>query len=245
MRVLCAIALLTVTACFCHGQFSNSSGISVSGDAQVNVVPDRVTILLGVETRNKDLDLASAQNDSLARQVLAAARKLAIDTSDIQTDFIHVDLKYEHDDSTVVEHYKVTKEIQVVLKDVSKFESLVSSVLHAGANHIYGIEFSTSELRKYRDQARALATKAAIEKANDLASAAGLKVVGKATSLTTYSYGGGSSYRLCCGYPYGNTMMAQNAVQNVPAGSDLGSESSMALGKISVYASVTMTFQMQ
>jgi uncharacterized protein len=118
-------------------------------------------------------------------------------------------------------------------------------VLHAGANHIYGIEFSTSELRKYRDQSRALATKAAIEKANDLASAAGLKVVGKATSLTTYSYGRRSSYRLCCGYPYGNTMMAQNAVQNVPAGSDLGSESSMALGKISVYASVTMTFQMQ
>jgi len=106
MRVLCAIALLTVTACFCHGQVSNSSGISVSGDAQVNVVPDRVTIFLGVETRNKDLDLASAQNDSLVRQVLAAARKQAIDTSDIQTDFIHVDLKYEHDDSTVVEHYK-------------------------------------------------------------------------------------------------------------------------------------------
>jgi uncharacterized protein YggE len=127
MRVLCAIALLTVTACFCHGQFSNSSGISVSGDAQVNVVPDRVTIFLGVETRNKDLDLASAQNDSLVRQVLAAARKQAIDTSDIQTDFIHVDLKYEHDDSTVVEHYKVTKEIQVVLKDVSKFESLVAA----------------------------------------------------------------------------------------------------------------------
>ena len=45
-----------------------------------------------------------------------------------------------------------------------------------------------------RDQARALATKAAIEKANDLAAAAGMKVVGKPTSLTTYSYGGGSSF---------------------------------------------------
>lgn len=75
MRILSAIALLTVTTCFCHGQFGNSSGISVSGDAQVNVVPDRVTILLGVETRNKDLDMASAQNDSLVRQVLAAARE--------------------------------------------------------------------------------------------------------------------------------------------------------------------------
>jgi len=218
--------------------------VSVGGDAQVNVVPDRVTVLLGVETRNKNLDEASSQNDSLIRQVLAAARRMEVNASDIQTDFIHVDLAYEHDDSVVVAYYKVTKEVQIVLKDVSKFETLVSALLHAGANHIYGIDFSTSELRKYRDQARALATKAAIDKANDLAAAAEMKVVGKPTSLTTYSYGGGSSYRYCCGYSYGGNM-AQNVVQNQVGAGDSGTESTVALGKIAVHASVTMTFQMQ
>ena len=217
----------------------------MSGDAQVNVVPDRVTILLGVETRSKNLQEASSQNDALIRQVLAAARGLEVNASDIQTDFIHVDLAYKNsDDSTLVDYYKVTKEVQIVLKDVAKFETLVSAVLHAGANHIYGIDFSTAELRKYRDQARALATKAAIEKANDLAAAAGMKVVGKPTSLTTYSYGGGSSYRYCCGYSYGGNM-AQNVVQNQVSSGDSGAEGTMALGKIAVYASVTMTFQMQ
>ena len=242
MRVI-LVALLLVPMLLCQAQLSSSSGVSVSGDGQVNVVPDRVSILPGVETRNKNLDEASSQNDSLIRQVLAAARKLEVNASDIQTDFIHVDLAYQNNDSTVVDYYKVTKEVQIVLKDVSRFESLVSAVLHAGANHIYGIEFSTSELRKYRDQARALATKAAIEKANDLAAAAGMKVIGKPTSLTTYSYGGGSSYRDCCGYSYGN--MAQNVVQNQVGAGDSGAESTMALGKIAVYASVTMTFQMQ
>src|SRR5438876_3938433 len=166
------VAVLLVPAFLCHAQLSSPNGVSVSGDAQLNVVPDRVTILLGVETRSKNLDEASSQNDLLIRQVLAAARRLEVNASDIQTDFIHVDLAYKNnDDSTLVDYYKVTKEVQVVLKDVSKFESLVSAVLHAGANHIYGIDFSTSELRKYRDQARALATKAAMEKANDLAAA--------------------------------------------------------------------------
>ena len=75
MRILSAIALLTVTTCFCHGQFGNSSGISVSGDAQVNVAPDRVTILLGVETRNKDLDMASAQNVRLCDHDISNAIK--------------------------------------------------------------------------------------------------------------------------------------------------------------------------
>jgi uncharacterized protein YggE len=238
------VAMLLVPAFLCHGQLSSPSGVSVSGDAQVNVVPDRVTILLGVETRHKNLDEASTQNDSLIRQVLAAARRMEVNASDVQTDFIHVDLAYQNNDSTVVDYYKVTKEVQIVLKDVSKFENLVSAVLHAGANHIYGIDFSTSELRKYRDQARALATKAAIEKANDLAAAAGMKVVGKPTSLTTYSYGGGSSYRYCCGYGYGGNM-AQNVVQNQVSAGDSSAESTVALGKIAVYASVTMTFQMQ
>jgi uncharacterized protein YggE len=240
----CLVALLLLPTLLSHAQLSSPNGVSVNGDAQVNVVPDRVTILLGVETRNKNLNEASSQNDSLIRQVLAAARSLEVNASDIQTDFIHVDLAYQNNDSTIVDYYKVTKEVQIVLKDVAKFETLVSALLHAGANHIYGIDFSTSELRKYRDQARALATKAAIDKANDLAAAAGMKVVGKPTSLTTYSYGGGSSYRYCCGYSYGGSM-AQNVVQNQVGAGDSGAESTMALGKIAVSASVTMTFQMQ
>ncbi len=238
------VALVLVPTFMCQAQLPSPNGVNVSGDAQVNVVPDRVTILLGIESRNKSLDEASAQNDVLIRQVLAAARGLAVSASDIQTDFIHVDLAYKDNDSTIVDYYKVTKEVQIVLKDVSRFEALVSATLHAGANHIYGIDFSTAELRKYRDQARALATKAAIEKANDLAAAAGMKVVGKPTSLTTYSYGGGSSYRYCCGYSYGGNM-AQNVVQNQISSGDSSAESTIALGKIAVYASVTMTFQMQ
>jgi metal-dependent amidase/aminoacylase/carboxypeptidase family protein len=112
------VAMLLVPAFLCHGQLSSPSGVSVSGDAQVNVVPDRVTILLGVETRHKNLDEASTQNDSLVRQVLAAARRMDVNASDVQTDFIHVDLAYQNNDSTVVDYYKVTKEIQIVLKDV-------------------------------------------------------------------------------------------------------------------------------
>ena len=52
MRAL-LVALLLVPTLLCQAQLSSPSGVNVSGDAQVNVVPDRVTILLGVETRNK------------------------------------------------------------------------------------------------------------------------------------------------------------------------------------------------
>jgi uncharacterized protein len=241
MRVIAAVLMLSCLAC---AQFyPQSNSLSVTGDADVKVVPDRVDLMTGVETRNPDLHTATMENDASVRRVIAMLRKMGIDGSDIQTDYIHVDLTYDSHNATSVAYYTATKAIQVVLKDVTKFEDLLQQVLGAGVNHIYCIEFSTSELRKYRDQARALAVKAAIEKANDLATSSGLMVVGKPTSLSTYSYGGGSSYRYCCSGMYMSSNMAQNVVQN--AGGGGSSESSVALGKITVSASVTMNFQVQ
>ncbi len=181
------LALLILGASLCSAQFNSNSNTIISGDAEVKVVPDRVTLLMGVESRSQTLATATAQTDSAIRQVMAAARKLGVDPTDIQTDYIHVDLSYNDKDHTIVEYYTATKAIQVFLKDTSRFQDLLSDTLATGANHIYGVEFSTSELRKYRDQARALAVKAATEKAHDLATAAGLKAVDKPLTIAAYS----------------------------------------------------------
>ncbi len=175
------LTIFVLTAAYACAQVvvgANQNTISVTGDAEVKVVPDRANVYLGVESRSKDMAAASSSNDASVRQVIAAVRALGVDSSDIQTDFFHVEIVYSGREGTIVDYYKVTKEIQVVLKNVSRFEELLNTVLRTGANHIYGIEFTTSELRKHRDEARAMAAKAAIEKANDLAAVAGMKVVG-------------------------------------------------------------------
>ncbi len=224
-----------------HAQVFTNQGnvLSVTGDAEIKVVPNQVVISFGVETRNRNLAAARGQNDTAVRNVLIAVRKFQIDPTDVQTDFIQVDIRYANSVEAIVDHYVVEKCIAVTLKDVSQFEPLLNAVLDAGANHIYQVEFMTTELRKYRDQARALAAKAAIEKANDLADAAGLKVTGKPTSVSSYSYGGGSTYgRL----RNGGANVAQNVYQ---AGAGGSTEGTIALGKISVTASVSMNFRME
>jgi len=213
--------------------------VSVSGDAEIKVIPNQVILALGVETRDHSLSTARSRNDTAVRSVLAAIHSFQIDPSDVQTDYIHVTIHYNNSSDTVVDHYVVEKSIALTLKDVSKFEALLSAVLEAGANHVDGVEFQTTELRKYRDEARALAAKAAIEKANDLAAAAGLKVIGKPTSVSTYSYGGGSWY----GRRFGTMAnVSQNVYSNAGAGTN---EGTIALGKISVTASVSMNFRME
>lgn len=244
MRTLLAFVLLAVSGA--SAQYNtvspDSSTISTTGDAEVKFPPDRVVLLLGVQTRDHNLEDATSMTDASVKKIISAARELGIDASDIQTDFIHVDLSYNNNNSTVIEYYSATKALEIVLNDVFKFETLLHTVVREGANHIYGVEFRTSELRKYRDEARAIAAKAAEEKARDLAGSIGLKV-GKPLSISSYSYGGGV-YTYCCDGYYGRyNAMAQNVVQNISSGG-VGSEGTVALGKISVTATVAMSFSL-
>jgi len=218
--------------------------IDVNGEAVVKVVPDRVRLSLGIETRNKDLDVATAQNDSIVRRVLGTAQQFQVASGDIQTDYVHVDLAYDSHDGTVIDYYSVTKGVDVYLREPTKFETLLKAVLHAGANHVYDIEFSTSELRKHRDQARALAVKAAIEKANNMAAAAGLHVNSKPVSISAYSYSGGSFSYGCCGYRR-NAYQSQNVIQEMGVAANIPSDETVALGKIPVSASVSLRLQFE
>jgi len=237
------VFLVSIQTAFAQGLPGNSSTLNVTGDAAVNVEPDRVRILLGVESRGKALLAAKAENDAATRKVIDAARAMNIPAGDIQTDYMQVDMSYDSNSGTLVDYYKVTKDVQVLLRNVRQFEELLSRALLAGANHVYDIEFSTSELRKHRDTARALAVKAAQQKAADLAAAAGLRVVGTPLAVSAYSYGGGASYGRWHALRYGQS---QNVMQNAGStGDGIGAEGTVALGKISVTAAVSMSFQLQ
>ncbi len=142
------VGFLVLATSFASAQLGQTSNtIDVTGDAAINVAPDRVTLNLGVETRNKNLSAAISRNDSLVKDVISKIRSLQVKDADIQTEDIHVKIGYANSDPTVVEYYDVTKGIQVTLRDVTRFEGLLTAALGAGANQIYGVEFSTSELR--------------------------------------------------------------------------------------------------
>lgn len=232
-----ALFLLATSA---FAQLGQPRVITVTGEAEVKVAPDRVVLFLGVETRSKSLAAATAANDERVRAVLDVARRASIEAGDIQTDFIQVDMAHNRDDQTVVDYYIVRKSIVLTLRAVDRFEGVLTAVLNAGANHVHGVEFETTQLRRHRDEARAAAVKAATEKARDMAAAAGLQI-GRAESVSSYNYGGRAWYG--SGW-YGSRggQMTQNVVLQPGRGGE--AEGTIALGRISVTASVTMSFRL-
>jgi len=216
--------------------------IQVSGSAEVKVAPDEVYLKVGVQTRNESLDAAKQENDERVSKALAFLKNSGIRTKDVQTDFISLDPEYNSSSATKIAVYIVRKTIEVKLAKVEALEDTLTGLLNSGVNTVQGVTFRTSELRKYRDQARVMAIQAAREKANAMASNLGVKR-GRVYDVSVVDSGGwwgiGGGY---WGTSMGNGMF-QNAVQN--AGGAGVEDGAFSTGQISISASVNVSFAIE
>lgn len=226
------------------GNKSEPRLITVTGDAEVRVAPDEVILTFGVETWDKDLGIAKKQNDERVKKVLALAKQFKIEPRHVQTDHISIEPRYK--DGYTRENFIgffVRKTVVFTLRDISRFEDLLSSALEAGANYVHGVQFRTTKLREYRDQARALAIKAAKEKAKALAKELGQRI-GKPQSIHEEHSGWWHWYNSWWGSRWGGRNVAQNVIQNV-SGGPVETEKGIALGQISVTARVRVSFELR
>jgi uncharacterized protein YggE len=217
--------------------------ITVSGTAVVNVVPDRVLIQLGVQSNGLTPQRVEDANTATITRVINAVKALGVQAQDIATDWYVITPLYEDYDSLRIKGYRIYNTVAITLRDVQKVNDVIIGALAAGANQVVNVEFYTSQLRTYRDQARALAIQAATEKARDLAGGAGAQVGCVLTiSENSWSYFNGGWY--------GNNqnLWTQNVTQNAaPSSGDsaLTDEGPVSLGKISVRAEVSVTFSLK
>lgn len=221
----------------------SSRTVQVSGTAVVNVVPDRALIQLGVQSNGATTAEVQSANDASIAQVINALKSLGIDPKDIATDWYFVRPLYDDYDSLHITGYRINNMVAVTLRDVSKANQVITGALGAGANEVVNVEFYTSELRKYRDQAREMAMKAAREKAQALASAAGTQT----GCVMTVNENTSSYYNGWWGWGgRDRNLWTQNAVQNAaPSGGEGGALTEagpVSLGQISVRAEVSASF---
>jgi len=241
MRTTTSILTIILLSVMSYAQtvdVSKSPTIEVTGTADVNVVPDEVSISLNVSKTNKDLSAAKTQNDEGVAAILALTRRFNIDPKDVKTDFITVKEKNERrkipntDDEyrEVFVGYIVSKTVVVKLRDVKRFEDFFSDVVKAGVSQIGNVTYSTSQLRKFKDEARAMAMRAARDKATALAREIG-QTIGKAIAIEEENVDGFRS-------PYAN--VSSNSFSVSDADSD--PSDTFSVGTISVKAQVTVKF---
>jgi hypothetical protein len=224
----------------------SSRTVQASGTAVVNVAPDRALIQLGVQSNGRSPKEVQARNAAAINQVIKAVKALGVEARDIKTDWYVIEPLYEDYDSLVIKGYRIHNVVAITMRDVGKTSEVIAAAFQAGANQVVDVEFYTSELRKYRDQAREMAVKAASEKAKALANTAGADSDCVLTiNENTWSYFNG------WGWWYGGNnqnLWMQNTVQNAAPNAGNGGSGEgdpVSTGQISVRAEVSVTYTLK
>jgi hypothetical protein len=164
--------------------------VTVTGTAEIQVVPDTATLSFTIAKKDNIVATAKRQNDETVTKVTDLAKRFGIATTNVKTDYIRVKeatrrelVKNSDDDYTEIhDGYRVSRNLVIKLRDISKFESFLTALLDAGVNDVDNVVFTSSELRKHKDEARAQAMNAAKQKAEALAKQIN-QSIGKAVSI--------------------------------------------------------------
>lgn len=235
------VIMLSVFSTMAFAEDGLTRSISVTGEAVVKVEPDMVIVTFGVETYDNDIVAAKEQNQAIVQKAFAAIRELGIEESAIQTDHISIEPRYKDRsyESDTISGYFVRNTVAVTLKEPEKLEDLLTKLLQTGITSVHSVNFQVSDLKPHREHARELALLAAKEKAEKMTAVLGQKL-GRPTQIVE-----NQNYWWVNGWGGRYSSMSQNVVQNAaPAGGEGEEADSVALGKISVRANVSVTFEL-
>ncbi|MFC3336620.1 SIMPL domain-containing protein [Flavobacterium palustre] len=158
--------------------------ITVSGEGKVKVVPDQATITATVETKGNVAKEVKKINDEQMDAVLKLIKKMNLAPSDYRTQRVALNPQYDYEKKKTT--YNATQTIEIIVRDLNKYDELMEGLVSQGINRIDNVVFQSSKLAQYESDARKLAMKEAKHKAEDYVSVLGQKI-GKAITINDNS----------------------------------------------------------
>lgn len=206
--------------------------IAVNGVGNVYAVPDIAYVNIGVHTENKEPKAALAANTTQAQAVIDAIKATGIKPEDIQTSNFNIypSTQYGTNGEILGTLYMVDNTVYVTVRDLTKMGDLLESVVSSGANNVNGIQFDITDKETLASQARKQAVENALQQAQDIANAAGVKLD---ELLYVNVYYSGTTYPQFEGKGGGGGMSSASVAVPVSA------------GKLVITAEVNMTYKIK
>lgn len=224
MRTILILAITAMTT-LAHAQQIEPT-VGVTGEGKVIVVPDEVTISLGVQTQGKDAAAVKSENDKAVDKVLDFLLKKNIPQNQVQTEYVSLNKNYDY--NTKVYNYNASQTISVKLKDLSKYDEIMSGLVASGINSINGVNFGSSKMDTYEAEARKKAVANAKVKAQEYAGVLGQKI-GKALQIAEQGT---------------NSPQPQPMYKMAMSESMDSSQRTLAPGEMTISSKIQITFQL-
>ena len=188
VRLLAMTAALAAAPALAHEEGGEHvvRTLSVRGEARVQVAPDEATVRLGVVAQAATAREAQGEVNRIAGAILAAVGRLGVPREQIQTAELQLFPVYAQEPPVPesgmpreprIVGYRATNVVSVRLDELDKVGPVVDAGLGAGANQVEGVSFGLRSDLAARQRALEQAATAAMQKAQGLAAALGVRLV--------------------------------------------------------------------
>jgi len=217
--------------------------ISVVGKATVYVSPDQATISFSVVSQANDLSAAKQRHDTAMQKTNTLFSQYGIEQKDVTAENLTIHPRYSYNsDMPKFLYYEITQNISAVITNLDNYEPFLTDLVNSGIDRINDVRFSAKDIKKYKDEARRNAVKAAEEKAQLLCEAASsgnhkpsLGKIIRISEAPSYSDWNGKGYNIA----------VQNRVAYAQTAGDTSELGGTPIGKILFDAQIEMVFELR
>jgi uncharacterized protein YggE len=232
-QLLLALATLSASASALADD-SRPRLLSVGGEGEVRVAPDRADVGLGVEASEKTLAAAEKKVTEGSMKLLKLCDSLGIPKNQVRSAQISIQPLYDYSKGggqrPLITGYVVSRQLDVDLRELALLGKLLQGALDAGANRVTGPAFDSSKRDEHQRTALSLAAEDARANAQQIAKTLGVKLGG----LHSLSASGGG------GMPPTPMMRPSMMMEQKASGGD----QTYQAGEITFSATVTADFDL-
>lgn len=163
--------------------------IVVSGFGKVNGNNDIAVTTIGYSNTDKDVAKAQMDNKKVMDQIMSELKSFNIVDKDLQSNYtIYPDYNYTQQKGQELVGYKVTNQLTIKIRDLSKIPQILGLAGKYGATEVGGLNFTIDDPENLKMDARAKALSDAKLKAQYLSEKLGVRL-GSVVSFNEYEGG--------------------------------------------------------
>tara|TARA_B100001094_G_scaffold70481_2_gene66946 strand:- start:936 stop:1628 length:693 start_codon:yes stop_codon:yes gene_type:complete len=166
-KFILIVCLFTITT----NISAQSSSVTVEGNAQISVAPDRASLNLSVELDGRDLSAMTKRVAEATNAFLKLTDDLNIKRNDVMTSGVNINPRYRYENKTgrrIFDGYNISRSIQVDLKDINQLGSIIERSTVQGINNIAAPIFRASQEDQIIQNLHTLAVQDALKRAEAL-----------------------------------------------------------------------------
>jgi uncharacterized protein YggE len=209
--------------------------IAVAGNGKAEAEPDTAEFTVGVEQTADDALSAQDEANRIANALVEALKAKGVGPEDMRTSNVSLwteevrpeesmmsaynpaAVETEAPSATMRVRYRASVNVQVTTKDIQGIGELLKAASEAGANQVYGLQFSLEDDSEMYQEAVSAALANAKTKAEFIAAQTGA-ALGDIVEVMEQSYSSPVMYREAPQMNGGVMTMADSAMLNVEAG---------------------------